>query len=35
MIIHLQHGNVALACYHLIPSYFSHSILGGNLIIKW
>ena len=38
MIIHLQHGNVALACLYLISLYLSHSVFGGEFdhqVISW
>ena len=31
MIVYLQHGDIALACHHLIPSYFSHFVLSGKV----
>ena len=31
MCEHLQHGNVAFVHRYLVPSYLSHSVLGGEL----
>ena len=38
MVVHLQHCYVALLCCHLIPTYLSYSILGGEFnhqVIGW
>ena len=38
MIIHLQHGNIALAHRYLISLYLSHSVLDGELnhqVVSW
>ena len=30
VVVHFQHCYIALACYHLVPTYLSYSILGGE-----
>ena len=30
VVVHLQHCYVALSCCHLVPTYLSYSILGGE-----